>query len=155
VNGQTRLCSNCGLEAISKPWAAAVVAWTGVIFFSSTSLAQQWADLAFRFFTGQAERPHVEHGLFYLLVDKGFHVTLFCIFALLLSQALRPPQGKLILLAGAIVGSCSEYLQSLFPGRDPALRDVAINIGGTALGLLLHRQFSLKLQSRSRTSTHI
>ncbi len=45
----------------------------------------------------------------------------------------------MILLCGAIVGSCSEYLQRFFPDRDPAIRDVLINIGGTALGLLICR----------------
>ena len=91
----------------------------------------------YNFLTGQRSLRHPYHGWQYLIVDKGFHVTLFFILALLLCRALLPfPRRTLVVLAyGAVVGSCSEYLQSFFPGRDPALRDVLINLGGTALGL--------------------
>ena len=42
-----------------------------------------------------------------------------------------------IVLCGALVGLCSEFLQRFFPDRDPAIRDVIINICGTALGLAI------------------
>ncbi len=68
---------------------------------------------------------------------------MFFILALLLCQAL--PSGRRkeyqVIAAGAIIGSCSEYLQSFFPGRDPAIRDVLINVAGTALGLLAYKLF--------------
>ncbi len=75
----------------------------------------------------------------HLTADKGLHVTLFCVLAILLWKALGkvPRKPALILLSGAIVGCGSEILQSFFPDRDPAIRDVIINIGGTALGLLI------------------
>ena len=82
----------------------------------------------------------------HLVADKGLHVTLFAVLAFLLWQAYASKQRKIvwILLTGLVVGSCSEFLQRFFPGRDPAVRDVLINLGGTALGvcliLLLNRQ---------------
>jgi VanZ family protein len=42
-----------------------------------------------------------------------------------------------ILLLGLLVGSCSEFLQSFFPDRDPAFRDVLINVGGTLAGVVV------------------
>ncbi len=90
-------------------------------------------------------------GLFHLLVDKGFHVSLFCVLAILLWFALpRGPDKQLwIVGCGAVVGSCSEFLQRFFPDRDPAIRDVFINIGGTVLGVLLC-QAALGWRSRRR-----
>ncbi len=77
--------------------------------------------------------------VFHLLADKGLHVTLFVVLAILLRNALPPGRFRTvqILALGLIVGSCSEFLQRYFPDRDPALRDVLINFGGTALGLAL------------------
>lgn len=77
------------------------------------------------------------YGLVHLLADKGVHVSLFFVLALLLWKTLPDAQWKIarILLLGAAVGSASEFLQSFFPGRDPALRDVLINLGGTAVGV--------------------
>jgi VanZ family protein len=80
----------------------------------------------------------------HLLADKGFHVTLFSILAVLLWRAIPAGPRKIIsiLLVGGIVGSISEGLQSFFPGRDPAIRDVLINIAGTAFGIALITRFS-------------
>ena len=120
-----------------------VLAWIGVIFFSSTSLAGKWAEGAFRFlsdlFLFQMPRESSSYGVLHLLADKGFHVGLFCVLAILLWWALPGSQAKasMIVLCGAVVGSCSEFLQRFFPDRDPAIRDVLINIFGTVLGLAL------------------
>src|ERR1700728_1510345 len=132
----------------SNRWIFAVLAWIFVIFFSSTSLAAAWADAAFEFvagfFWGEMRPDSGSYGLIHLLADKSFHVALFCILAILLWKALAPGSGKIpaILLAGAVVGSCSEILQAFFPGRDPAIHDVLINIVGTAVGTLLSRVVS-------------
>jgi VanZ family protein len=122
-------------------WILAVAAWVGLIFFSSTSLASQWCEQAFHFLStmifsrfGPDDSPY---GLLHLLADKGVHVSLFFVLALLLWKTLPNAQWKIarILMLGATVGSASEFLQSFFPGRDPALRDVLINIAGTAVGV--------------------
>lgn len=96
-------------------------------------------------------------GLIHLLADKGFHVTLFFILAILLWLALVNTAHKewLILATGAIVGSFSEYLQSFFPDRDPAFRDVLINVGGTALGLLICVTISKLVSRRSQETAPV
>ena len=126
-----------------RAWAWVALAWIGVIFFSSTSLALKWAEGGFSFLSS-ALLQHLKENtssyhLAHLLADKGFHVTLFFVFAVLLWLALgrNVRKGWIILLAGAVIGCISEFLQRFFPDRDPALRDVLINTGGTALGLAI------------------
>lgn len=139
---------NCMRIVQKNAWALAVLAWIGTIFFSSTSLAAQWSERAFHFFSGLlfgGLGPNdPSYGLIHLLADKGFHVALFLILAILLWKAI--PQGKwkigTVLLFGAFVGSCSEFLQRFFPGRDPAIRDVLINVAGTALGVVVALAFA-------------
>lgn len=124
-------------------WCLAVVCWILFIFFSSTSLAAEWCEALFRWlseylFAGL--RPASgSYNLLHLLADKGFHVMMFVVLALLLWKAYSSIHRRvwLILLSGLVVGSCSEFLQRFFPGRDPAIRDVLINLGGTALGVCL------------------
>ncbi len=123
-------------------WLWAVVAWIAVIFFSSTSLASKWAEVSYRtiseLFFSHLSMDSSPYGILHFLADKGFHVTLFCILAILLWRMLVHSENRVwvILIAGAITGSCSELLQDLFPDRDPAIRDVLINVGGTALGIV-------------------
>ena len=125
----------------TKFWNRAVIAWIIFILFSSTSLARVWSEMAFAFFSNVlfgGMEPHTStYGMVHLLAEKGFHVGMFCVLAFLLWQTLagRAQKTLIILLTGAAVGSCSEFLQSFFPDRDPAVRDVFINIGGTALGV--------------------
>lgn len=123
-------------------WAWAAVAWVGVIFFSSSSLAGQSSEQAFSALSHLL--THLQPGtssydVVHLLADKSVHICLFAVFAILLWGALGNASKKItwILLIGAFIGSCSELLQNFFPGRDPAIRDVVINIGGTALGVMV------------------
>jgi VanZ family protein len=124
-----------------KGWWIAVTAWVGVIFFSSTTIASVWCEEAFDFVSGLlfSGMPHdsSSYGIVHLTADKGLHVTLFLVLALLLYRAISDSKTKVakILGFGFVVGCCSEYLQSFFPTRDPAVRDVFINVSGTALGL--------------------
>ncbi len=136
-------------------WAVAVLAWIGVIFFSSTSLAAEWCEKVFRFLSGILF-GHIQgpsDGLLHLLADKGLHVTMFLVLGILLWQVFSKPRWRIprILLAGAAVGSCSEFLQRFFPGRDPAISDVLINIGGTAVGIAIALGF-VKLHTASPES---
>lgn len=137
-------------------WVWAAFAWIGVIFFSSTTLASKWAEGTFSFVAdtllSNLQRDSSSYGLVHFLADKGFHVSLFCVLAVLLWQALRHSEKKiwLILLAGAAVGSCSEFLQRFFPGRDPAVRDVLINIGGTLVGIVFCMVVAKMLSHRGR-----
>jgi VanZ family protein len=124
-------------------WTLALIVWIGLIFLSSTAFAAQWCEDAFRFLSavmfGNLLRDNSSYGLIHLLADKSVHVTLFLVFALLLWRVLPNTAWRIpaILVSGALVGSASEVLQRFFPGRDPALRDVAINICSTAIGTAL------------------
>src|SRR4051812_37152209 len=82
-------------------------------------------------------RDSTSFGALHLAADKGLHVTLFAVLAILLHRAMVDPRNKVfrILSFGLVVGCCSEYLQSFFPDRDPAIRDVFINLVGTGLGV--------------------
>ncbi len=141
-------------------WIWAVVAWIGVIFFSSTSLASKWAEGLFNFISSEflsgLHPDSPSFGIVHLLADKGFHVSLFCVLAILLWLAVMHGGRKwlLILLAGASVGACSELLQRFFPDRDPAVRDVLINIGGTALGLIVCK-LATRVFSRHRSAVQV
>lgn len=123
-------------------WAWASVAWIGVIFFSSTSLAGKSSERAFsalsQLLLQQLQPGTSSYNTVHFLADKSVHITLFAILAVLLWSAIGDAARKIvwILLIGAFVGACSELLQNFFPGRDPAIRDVLINIGGTAAGVL-------------------
>lgn len=126
-----------------KAWLFAVALWISVIFFSSTSLASEWCESTFTYVSGMLLKQLHPHSSPYewvhLLADKGLHVTLFCVLAILLWHALPNARKKtlIIIACGAVVGSCSEFLQRFFPDRDPAIRDVLINIGGTAVGVAI------------------
>jgi VanZ family protein len=121
----------------------AVTSWTALIFFSSTSLAERLSEEAFNalsalLFQSWRSAPGLYHPI-HLLADKGVHVSLFAVFAVLLWNALPEFVHKLgyVILAGTVVGCGSEFLQRFFPGRDPAWRDVCINAAATALGAVI------------------
>jgi VanZ family protein len=144
-----------------KPRNLAILGWICIIFFSSTSLASEWSEQAFRYLSGlfltRLRPDSPPYGLIHLLADKSVHVALFCGLGILLWRALSDPERRipLILLLGAVVGSCSEILQAFFPGRDPAFRDVLINIVGTALGLAVCGAASKWRTSRSATNSEL
>jgi VanZ family protein len=127
--------------ARSNVWGWLAVVWVGVIFFSSSSLAGKSSEEAFsalsRLLLAQLQPGTPPYNIIHLLADKSVHICLFAVFAVLLWKALAHTRRRIgwILLLGAITGTCSEILQSFFPGRDPAFTDVLINIGGTSLGI--------------------
>jgi VanZ family protein len=122
---------------------ATLAAWIGVIFFSSTGIAEYWSEKTFCYGAAQLFGTlRVDSWLYRLIhfsAEKSVHVSLFMILAGLLSACMPGSRRKipLILFIAAIIGSTSEYLQSLFPGRDPAFRDVCINFLGAAAGSVL------------------
>lgn len=133
-----------GRQTLANPWWFAVVAWIGVIAFSSTSAAGEGSEEAFTSiwsilvrYLHSAVRDYGIYGTIHFIADKGVHVTMFAVLAILLWKAIPQWHWKAvaIIVAGAFVGSGSEFLQRFFPDRDPAIRDVLINIGGTALGI--------------------
>lgn len=122
-----------------KRWAVAAVAWLALIFFSSTSIAGERSERAYEWVAITLLRHPPHHGgedWLHFLAAKSVHLTLFTVFAILLWNALPALRWKfaLIISIGLATGICSELLQRLFPDRDPAVRDVLINLGATILG---------------------
>jgi len=134
-------------------WVWVVCGWIAVIFFSSTSVAGQQSERAFNYLSDmllpQLERGTSSYGAVHLLADKSVHLFLFSMLGILLWKAVANVGHKIaiILLIGAIVGSCSEFLQRFFPDRDPAITDVLINVGSTAIGVGISLGF-VKLHAR-------
>lgn len=122
-----------------KGWVIAALAWLSLIFFSSTSIAGERSERAYEWVATILLRhpphPHGEDWL-HFLAAKSVHVTLFTVFAILLWKVL--PENRwhfaLVISIGLVTGICSELLQRLFPNRDPAVRDVLINLAATILG---------------------
>ena len=144
----------------NKLWNLAVLAWTGVIFFSSTSIADQWGEQGFNWllsiFFSHSGPGTSSYAIFHLLAHKSVHVFLFLVLALLLWKSVPDGEWKiaLILVFGAFIGSCSEFLQRFFPGRDPAIRDVLINVAATGLGIFACLTVKkLQLQRELRVET--
>ena len=120
-------------------WAMAAVAWLALILFSSTSIAGERSERAYEWVatTILHHPPHARgEDWLHFLAAKSVHVTLFTVFAILLWNALPVLRWKftLVVLIGLVTGTCSELLQRLFPNRDPAVRDVLINLAATLLG---------------------
>ncbi len=116
------------------------MAWTGLILFSSTSLAAEYCERTFQRIHAWlfgAYTPEASSGILHFIAEKGVHLTLFFVLGVLLSRLLpgtRLRRFAQVVVTGLIVGSASEFLQRFLPGRDPALRDVLINVAGAALG---------------------
>jgi glycopeptide antibiotics resistance protein len=113
----------------------------GAILFSSTSLAGNVLDGAFTRYVTRQVLPYDTYDLYHryhvhFLAEKDLHLTMFVVLGFLLWRVFPEIRGKAaaVLILGALISCCSELLQSLFPGRDPALRDVLINAAGMALG---------------------
>ncbi len=134
--------------------AAAAVAWLGLIFFASTSTAEAWCRRIYTrlvelFITAAPGMVEADAGFWQ---HKAVHVVLFFVFAVLLSEVFRGRRGgtAAVLVGGAVVGLLSEAVQMFFPGRDPGLRDAAINMGATLAGVLVYRW----LRRRSARNGH-
>lgn len=129
-------------------WGWVAFSWLGLVFFSSTSLAARLCDQAFcsgyRVFLNRPDPAASSFALAHFVAEKSVHLTLFFVLALLLWNALGASRLKVtvILTLGLLAGSASELLQRFFPGRDPSIRDVVINLASTALGIAVSAAFS-------------
>ncbi len=132
-----------------------VVAVTVLIAFTSTSLAGEVCDRAFHSVMALSFGPVRPHSFGFLLLhfiaEKGVHLALFAALAMLLSYVMPNERWRtsVILLIAFTSGALSEWLQSFFPGRDPALRDVAINFCGAVFGLILSNFLCRRTLKRS------
>jgi VanZ family protein len=129
---------------MEKKWTLVTSLWVGLIFFSSTSMAARSCESFYEFVRTHLlpvwNSPGGDDRLLHLIAEKGVHFTLFCVFGYFMMHILRGDALQRVAKVAAfgfLVGSCSEFLQSLFPGRDPAARDVIINLTSAVIGGLL------------------
>ncbi|MBI3697871.1 MAG: VanZ family protein [Acidobacteria bacterium] len=117
---------------------ALLAAWIGLIFFSSTDVAANWAEGAYNhlFQTLDLSSSAGTH----LLTEKGFHAFLFLVLGWLVSpfpSGGKPRRIVTSVLWCFVVGTVSEGLQFFFAGRDPRLSDVLLNgLSGTLTSFL-------------------
>jgi VanZ family protein len=129
------------MTSAEKRWLLVTLGWIGLIFFSSTSFAAENCERFYWFIHLYLPSPLIDTsingGWMHLLAEKGVHFTLFFTFGFFVAHLVHgSPWGRLAKIAafGLVIGSCSEFLQSFFPGRDPALRDVILNLVSASLG---------------------
>lgn len=146
------------LTLSSRSRAACAILWVALIFYSSTTQAERICDrLLMRleevFLT--ADRATDDGTLddrFW--AKKTAHVVLFVTLAFLLSGAVTGRTGTIRLFIASIaaaVGCGSELLQLFFVGREPQLRDAALNAASGALGAMLFVRPALE---GARSSPH-
>ena len=128
----------------------AVAGCLAVILFSSTTVSGELGEVGFRAVAsrlfGNLHQGSPRYRAISFVAEKCFHLTAFAILAMLLWKITPdvPWKPYAVLGVGLLVGISSELLQGLFPGRDPTLRDVGINLAGTALGVALSMAFLKK-----------
>jgi VanZ family protein len=137
-------------------WFLPVAAWIGVILFSSTASAGNWCTQVFRLFSTilRGHAPNHWLGILSFLAEKSLHVVMFLVLGTLLWKAMKSIEDvrekiAVILSLGLLIGSASEYLQRFFPGRDPSVRDILINLIGTAIGVAVSLTFGRSRQNES------
>jgi len=133
----------------------AVFVLIAVIAFTSTSVAGEACDRAFYFlyslFFGHLHSHGHAYEVMHFVAEKGVHFGLFLALATLLIKGTPDARWRmpLVLLSGLGLSVASEFLQFFFPGRDPSVRDVLIDFGGTVFGVVLN----MIIQQRSATTT--
>lgn len=121
-----------------------VVLWGVLILYSSTNAAERTCNQALarcqELLFGPDLSPDTGEPDSHFVLKKAVHMTLFLVFAFLLTQALEGNRRQIVLmtlLAGGLTGCLSELLQNFFPGREPTVRDALINLTSTGIGALL------------------
>lgn len=124
-----------------------------VILASSTSAAARLCDDLFNTtFSASGMHPNALKSLHFVF-EKGLHVTLFAVFGHFLMLAGEGPWQRracLSLATGVALGAAAEYLQTFFIGRDPAVRDVLLDICGTCLGTVVAVSLSFRPEAGRR-----
>lgn len=118
-----------------------VIIWAGVIFLFSTLVV--------------VKSP--EFNLLDFIIKKSAHFVEYGILALLFYRALvntadfsKKKAGILALLFVVFYGISDEYHQSFTPGREPTVRDVAIDSFGGVTAIVLLWKYLPKMPRRLR-----
>jgi VanZ family protein len=119
--------------------------WTAFIFYNSLQPGSESAEISGRFvrlFGVIFDRLGIayDHGSLSIIVRKAAHIFEFFVLALLLFQLFKDNKYRYLGVAvcGFTVAVIDETIQHFVPGRVGAIVDVAIDMGGVALALLLY-----------------
>jgi len=115
---------------------AGIAVQLAAIFLSSTRLAGEASDYAFRYYAALLGHGFSRTGLFHLLAQKGVHFLLFFWLGISLYYSLRI--GRLQRFAWAamiclLAALSSEGIQLFMPGRHPSVGDVVLNAASGVL----------------------
>lgn len=129
------------------PWRAASILWIVLILYSSTATAERFCDKAYdevlaciagnRGLSVDAE----DNDRFW--PKKIMHSALFIILGYLLVKAAghsTESTAVYTIALGTVVGISSELVQLGFPSREPAIRDVLINIGSLVTTMIVFQK---------------
>jgi VanZ family protein len=122
--------------------ALCVIITVVAIALSCTDAVGRWGgrsfDLGFRWLLAASNSEDM-YWTVRFIAEKSIHLTLFTGLSVALwicGKRLRR-RTTYSLIGGLALGVCSELFQSLFPTRDPSVRDVLINWSGIVIGLSL------------------
>lgn len=159
------LCVVSHLKAFVKYWLPLVL-WMSLIFGASADTGSSVRSSRIigpvvRWFFPKISEPALDAVVFY--ARKGAHVTVYCVFAMLLWRALRrqawnDPRPWNARLAALVIGLSFLYAlsdemhQHFVPNREGRFHDVLIDTAGAALGLFIMWLFA-EWQRRRRNVT--
>ena len=128
-----------------------VIAWMGLIFVASTDLmsgehTSRFIGPFLRWLNADISPAAIE--AVQLLVRKAAHVTEYAILAVLLFRALvgggnrRTAHAWLVIFLAGAYAAFDEYHQSFVASRTGSPRDVAIDVCGALVGVMLYCWFT-------------
>lgn len=115
---------------------AGIAVQLALIFLSSTRLARDASEYAFRYYAAMLGHGFTRTGLFHVLVQKGIHFLLFFWLGISLYYSLRIERQQRFAWAAMIcllAALSSEGLQLFVPGRHASVADVVLNAASGVL----------------------
>jgi VanZ family protein len=123
--------------------------WALLIFCLSTNVGSEanthsrLFEFLALFWPGVKSLPLARQFAIEFCIRKGAHLTVYCVFDLLLCRAFYaggtalPRSAKWAWLIGAAYAATDEYHQTFFPSRTPQAKDVGIDALGGLVGVTL------------------
>ncbi len=82
-------------------------------------------------------------------LDKVVHVAIFCVLGIVGAKSVPARVRHLVFLGLVAYGALTEGLQNYIPGRTSDLADLAANVTGAAIGVVLSRGRALFTRGKS------
>ena len=123
-----------------RRWSGVAI-YSALIQFSATQLAGNSAHFAFLYYSDLLGMTGPNTGL-HFMAQKCIHFLLFFGLGSWLTNGIKGSWGTRCgwaIFLCLIVGTGSEYLESFFPGRNPAVFDVMLNAFSGFLGSIVIR----------------